>query len=156
MMPRPTDPKHRLWRPLPPPRLSRLWLAIWSVIVLVVLGSVVYVQVVPHGCSFDRRGKAEIDLKAIEGAINLFRARDSRNRLPEPSAFPAGLCEPGPNGEPPPLDPDRLESGRLLDPWGNAYVYVKHDAHSFHLSSFGADGEQGGRGEDADITIEKP
>ena len=38
------------------------------------------------------------------------------------------------------------------DPWGNAYVYVCPGDHGdYDISSFGADGTQGGEGEDEDI-----
>ena len=39
------------------------------------------------------------------------------------------------------------------DPWGNDYVYVCPGEHGeFDLSSLGADGVEGGEGENADIT----
>ena len=39
------------------------------------------------------------------------------------------------------------------DPWGNAYVYTSPGEHGdFDLLSYGADGQPGGEGEDADIT----
>ena len=39
------------------------------------------------------------------------------------------------------------------DPWGNDYVYVCPGEHGeFDLSSYGADGVEGGEGENADIT----
>ena len=39
------------------------------------------------------------------------------------------------------------------DPWGNDYVYVAPGEHGdFDLSSLGADGVEGGEGENADIT----
>ncbi len=38
------------------------------------------------------------------------------------------------------------------DPWGNAYVYLSPGAHGdYDISSYGADGAQGGEGEDADV-----
>jgi general secretion pathway protein G len=38
------------------------------------------------------------------------------------------------------------------DPWGNAYVYVCPGDHGdYDISSYGADGTQGGEGEDGDI-----
>ena len=38
------------------------------------------------------------------------------------------------------------------DPWGNEYVYVyPADDNDFHISSYGADGTEGGEGENADI-----
>lgn len=39
-----------------------------------------------------------------------------------------------------------------LDPWGNDYVYISPGSHgSFDLVSYGADGQQGGADEGADI-----
>ena len=39
------------------------------------------------------------------------------------------------------------------DPWGNDYVYVCPGEHGeFDLMSYGADGVEGGEGENADIT----
>ena len=42
-----------------------------------------------------------------------------------------------------------------LDPWDHPYIYVApgtHNPDSYDLYSLGRDGEQGGTGEDADIT----
>jgi len=42
----------------------------------------------------------------------------------------------------------------LLDPWGNPYIYVaegQYNPGSFDLISFGADGTEGGEGDNADI-----
>ncbi len=47
-----------------------------------------------------------------------------------------------------------LKKSQLLDPWGNPYVYVQQgqfNPGSFDLISFGADGQEGGEGENADI-----
>ena len=47
-----------------------------------------------------------------------------------------------------------LERRQLLDPWGNAYIYIcegEYNPGSFDLISFGADGQEGGEGENADI-----
>ena len=45
-----------------------------------------------------------------------------------------------------------LRRGLPLDPWNNNYAYER-DGRSFTLISFGADGQQGGEGEDADISL---
>jgi len=47
------------------------------------------------------------------------------------------------------------ESGGYLqsipkDPWGNSYYY-QSDGNSYVLKSFGADGQEGGEGKNADI-----
>ncbi|HET6396415.1 MAG TPA: type II secretion system major pseudopilin GspG [Pseudoxanthomonas sp.] len=46
-----------------------------------------------------------------------------------------------------------LEDGVPMDPWGNPYQYSPQPAgnHSFTLYSFGADGQPGGEGNDADV-----
>jgi hypothetical protein len=77
------------------------------------------------------------------------------NKLPEPSEFPQVLIQPGEDGEQPPLDPDTLEDGKLLDPWGNEYVYIKHSGSSFEIISYGDDGAPGGEGDGADISSKK-
>jgi general secretion pathway protein G len=45
-----------------------------------------------------------------------------------------------------------LRRGLPLDPWNNDYVY-EGDGGSFTLISFGADGQQGGEGDDSDISL---
>ena len=47
-----------------------------------------------------------------------------------------------------------LKKSQLNDPWGNPYVYVEKgevNPGSYDLITFGADGEEGGEGENEDI-----
>ncbi|MHB1206445.1 MAG: type II secretion system major pseudopilin GspG [Rhodospirillaceae bacterium] len=44
-----------------------------------------------------------------------------------------------------------LSEGVPLDPWGNAYQYIPVSQTNVVLSSFGADGQPGGEGNNADI-----
>ena len=47
-----------------------------------------------------------------------------------------------------------LSQGNLKDPWGNDYQYIfpgTHGGKDYDLYSFGADGQEGGEGNDADI-----
>ena len=47
-----------------------------------------------------------------------------------------------------------LKESELLDPWGNPYIYVAEgeiNIGSFDLISYGADGQEGGEGENEDI-----
>ena len=47
-----------------------------------------------------------------------------------------------------------LKRSDLLDPWKNPYIYLaegEYNVGSFDLISFGADGMEGGEGENADI-----
>ncbi|WP_130472557.1 type II secretion system major pseudopilin GspG [Candidatus Magnetaquicoccus inordinatus] len=47
-----------------------------------------------------------------------------------------------------------VKESMLTDPWGRPYVYVFPGKHGskFDLSSLGADGQEGGEGENKDIT----
>lgn len=47
-----------------------------------------------------------------------------------------------------------LKKSQLLDPWGNPYIYFSEgqiNMGSFDLVSYGADGQEGGEGENGDI-----
>jgi len=47
-----------------------------------------------------------------------------------------------------------LEPGKIIDPWGNAYLYVIPGpaGHPFEVISYGADGQPGGKGDAMDIS----
>jgi len=50
-----------------------------------------------------------------------------------------------------------LRKSQLVDPWGNPYVYLsegQYNPGSFDLFCLGADGQEGGEGENADIIYE--
>jgi len=101
-------------------------------------------------------GKAKKDIaKAkmanLENAIGRFyidcgRYPDESEGLNELLVAPAELEEKW-NGP-------YLKRSELLDPWENPYVYVEEgeiNPGSFDLISYGADGQEGGEGDDEDI-----
>lgn len=48
------------------------------------------------------------------------------------------------------------EEDQLADPWGRRYLYARpDDMRGFSLRSLGADGRDGGEGDDADIQVGK-
>lgn len=53
-----------------------------------------------------------------------------------------------------PTDAYFVEPGNLLDPWRNPYVYATPgpDGRPYEIISYGADGQPGGTGENADIS----
>lgn len=53
-----------------------------------------------------------------------------------------------------PTDAFFLDPAQILDPWGRAYLYVipGPDGHPFEVLTYGADGQQGGTGENADLS----
>jgi general secretion pathway protein G len=104
-----------------------------------------------------RLGKAKTDLAkprmaVIENAIKSFEF--DCGRLPDESegGLEALLVAP-PDMEGKWAGP-YLKKSQLLDPWGNEYQYLSEgqvNVGSFDLICLGADGQEGGEGENADI-----
>lgn len=100
-----------------------------------------------------RRTKAEIQVSGIETALKLYRL-DS-GVYPSTDQGLQALVEIPKSGK----VPQKWRQGGYLDantvprdPWGNQFVYLSPGLHGdFDLSSYGADGEQGGEGSDRDI-----
>lgn len=102
---------------------------------------------------FSQIGKAKRDLARpkmtpIESAIETYTLNTGQypdsleNLLTCPSGFEDVWAGP------------YLKASQLYDPWDNPYVYVREGSvnpGSYDLISFGADGAQGGEGDNADI-----
>jgi general secretion pathway protein G len=85
---------------------------------------------------------AKSDMRAIKDAIEHYRMKKSR--LPDSIA---DLC--GPEGD----ENRKLEwTEPQKDPWNHDYYY-EPKGKTYDLVSYGADGQEGGEGEDADITL---
>jgi general secretion pathway protein G len=145
----PTDPKQRAAR-----RRSEAGFTLIEMMVVVViiglLATVVVINVLP---SQDRamKEKARADIAVLEQAIESYRldnfayptAQDGLNALVAP---PASLAR-----------PDRYREGGYIrrlpnDPWGNPYQYAAPGRHGpVDIWSRGADGQEGGEKNDADI-----
>ncbi len=88
-----------------------------------------------------RTAKAKADLVQLDEALSYYRIKkgsypDSLEELAKPI-----------EGQEEPL----VKGGKIpKDPWGNEYVYQKLDK-GFELKCLGADGAEGGEGENADI-----
>ena len=121
------------------------------VVILGLLATVVAINVLP---SQDRAmvTKARADIATLEQAIETYRLDnlvfpEDGQGLEALVATPAGLAQ-----------PERYRQGGYVrrlpkDPWGNPYQYRRQSAHGgqFDVFSFGADGKQGGEGDDADL-----
>ena len=102
-----------------------------------------------------RKAKADLvkpRMAVIENALNEFK-RDC-GRLPDEAegGLDALLTSP------PALEGrwkgPYCKKSQFVDPWGNPYVYVREgqvNSGSFDLISYGADGQEGGEGENADV-----
>jgi general secretion pathway protein G len=95
--------------------------------------------------------KAKSDIQAIEGGLTMFKL--DNYKYPSTDLGLSALVQ-RPND---PTIRNWREGGYLKrvsnDPWGNPYQYVFPGTRGqeFDLYSFGADGQEGGEGENADI-----
>ena len=103
-----------------------------------------------------RVGKAKKDLArpkmtVVEGALERFGL--DCGQYPDDSMGLDALLSP-PSGLEEKWGGPYLKASQLLDPWGNPYIYVAEgeiNPGSFDLVSLGADGVEGGEGENEDI-----
>ncbi|MCF8094212.1 MAG: type II secretion system major pseudopilin GspG [Desulfobacteraceae bacterium] len=100
-----------------------------------------------------RRLKAKVDIQALETALKLYKL-DS-GRYPTTEQGLEALVEP-PDSSPQPKswrEGGYIEKGKIAkDPWGNEYVYICPGVHGdYDIVSYGADGEPGGEGQNADV-----
>lgn len=98
-----------------------------------------------------KKTQTRVQIKSLQQALELFKldngfypstdqGLDALVRAPEAGRVPKNYRKGG--------YIDRAPK----DPWGNPYVYVSPGQHGdYDISSYGADGVQGGEGEDADI-----
>ncbi|WP_129790865.1 type II secretion system major pseudopilin GspG [Sphingosinicella sp. CPCC 101087] len=109
------------------------------IVIIGLLATVVMINVMPAA---DRAAvtKARADIATLEQAIELYRLDNLRYPTSD-----EGL--------------EALIAGRYVrrlpeDPWGNAYRYSAPgpEGRPFQVASLGADGREGGSGQDEDIT----
>jgi general secretion pathway protein G len=93
---------------------------------------------------------AKIQIESFKSALDLFYL--DTGRYPSTSEGLAALIQP--NSGISSWNGPYLKGGSMpADPWGHPYVYRAPGEHGpFDIVSFGADGEQGGSGNAADIT----
>ena len=100
-----------------------------------------------------RRMKARVQLESIETALKLYKL--DNGYYPSTEQGLQALVEAPSVGQLPRAwrDGGYLEKGRVpQDPWENDYVYLAPGVNGdYDLSSYGADGEPGGEGDDEDI-----
>jgi len=125
---------------------------IMVVVIIIGLLAAVIVPSVVGKVAEARVAKARQDIQAIGTALTMYRLDNFK--YPTSDQGLKALIEQ-------PADPTirnwkkggYIQDGSLKDPWGNDYQYVYPGTHGreYDLYSFGADGQEGGEGEDADI-----
>ncbi len=117
------------------------------IVILAILASVatpIYFRYVADA----RVSKAKTQIKMLDQALEMFKI--DTGKYPETSDGLRALMEN--------IHQEDKWKGPYLkpavpkDPWGNDYVYVSPGEHGdYDLSSYGADGQPGGEGENGDI-----
>jgi len=98
-----------------------------------------------------KRTKAAVQIKNLQSALDLYKL--DNGVYPSTEQGLQALVEKPTIGE----IPKRWKEGGYIDkipkdPWGNNYVYISPGVHGeYDLYSYGADGEEGGEGKNADI-----
>ena len=125
-----------------------------EIMVVVVILGILAAIVVPRLLSRPdeaRVTKAKTDIKGIESSLGLFKL--DNGFYPTTEQGLKALVEKPTVGR----IPTKFPTGGYLkkvpqDPWGHDYVYLSPGVHGdYDLLSYGADGEPGGEGYDADI-----
>ena len=135
-------------------RRSRGFTLIEILVVVIIIGllaAVIVPQVIGR-VDEARISKAKQDIQSVETALTMYRLDNFK--YPTTDQGLKALIQQ-------PTDPSiknwrpggYLQRGSSKDPWGNDYQYVYPGTRGreFDLFSFGADGQQGGEGIDADI-----
>ncbi|HTH45349.1 MAG TPA: type II secretion system major pseudopilin GspG [Oxalicibacterium sp.] len=136
------------------PRRARAGFTLIEIMVVVVIMGIMAALVVPKlmGRTDDARiTAAKQDIATIMQALKLYRL--DNHRYPATEQGLAALVARPQSG---PAAPGWKEGGYLerlpKDPWGNPYQYLAPGVHGeVDVFSYGADGQPGGAGSDADI-----
>lgn len=124
-------------------------------VVMVILGLLVAI-VAPNimGRSDQARvTAAEAQLSNIANALDLYRL-DNSNYPSTQQGLEALVNEPTGSPEPRNWNPEGYMKSVPQDPWGNDYQYVSPGTEGpYDLYSYGADGQEGGDGDNADISV---
>jgi general secretion pathway protein G len=128
-------------RILPVPGRSAGFTLVELMVVIVIIGLLATVVVINVMPATDRAAavKAKADIATLEQGVELYRL--NRMRYPDGGEGLQAVLRDG--------HIKRLPA----DPWGRPYVYAApgRDGRAFDIMSYGADGREGGEGEDADI-----
>ena len=121
--------------------------------ILALLGGVVAPRVFDR-LKKARPEKAKIDIKQIGLALDMYAADNGQYPTTE-QGLDALIRKPTSPPEPMNWTTRYVDPTNFEDPWAAVYIYESpstHEGYDYDLYSLGADGQEGGEGEDADIT----
>ena len=118
--------------------------------VIVLLGLVAATLTVGFSGAFGR-GKAELARTGIGQVVQKLELyRMEKDAWPSLDVGLSALTI----GQATPADPYFLEKEQILDPWGRPYIYVVPgpELRPYEVLTYGADGQPGGEGNEADVS----
>lgn len=125
-----------------------------ELMVVVVILSILALVIVPRVIDRPdqaRAARAQSDISAITGAVNLYRLDNFRYPTTE-QGLAALVTPPTTDPQPPNWATNGYMERLPVDPWGQPYQYLQPGVHGdFDVFSYGADGVAGGTGPDSDI-----
>ncbi|GIX07572.1 MAG: type II secretion system protein GspG [Candidatus Poribacteria bacterium] len=125
---------------------------LFLIVVLLVIGGVATARLVERGAG-EKRQQALDEIEAIGFALDRY-AKDNGFYPTTEQGLRALWEYPSLPPYPPNWNGPYLDSPIVQDPWGNPYVYRSpgvHDRYTYDLFSYGADGVEGGKGENEDV-----
>ena len=142
----PTQP-NKIRRPNMMRRARRAGFTLLEVIIAVTIVALLATILVPNlmgRLSVAKSKKAQVEVNSLAQQVRLYMTENSVSRIGDDFALDA-LCE-GPT-------PYITNRNNLKDPWGRAYIIAVpgSDGRDFDIISYGADGQQGGEGENKDV-----
>ncbi|ERS86824.1 secretion system protein G [Marinobacter sp. EVN1] len=124
-------------------------------VVMVILGLLVAI-VAPNIMGRSDQAKvtvAETQISNIANALDLYRLDNSHYPSTQ-QGLEALVNKPSGSPEPKNWNPDGYLKNVPEDPWGNNYQYVSPGVDGpYDLYSYGSDGQEGGDGDAADISV---
>lgn len=120
------------------------------ILILAILAALIVPKVVGRQDEA-KRAKAAADIANLSNALESFKLDTDRYPTTEEGLQALQSAPPDVNNWKGPY----LKRAIPTDPWGNEYIYEYpgvNGENSFALASFGADGTEGGEGNNADIT----
>lgn len=122
-----------------------------EIIIVVIILSLLAALIVPRLFQKVEKSKRQItktQIIMLENAVKMYKLDTGRFPSSE-EGLKALLTNPGANN----WDGPYLEKGLPKDPWGREFSYIcPGKNYAFEISSPGADGNEGGEGENKDIT----
>lgn len=136
-------------------RNQRGFTLIEIMVVMVILGLLVAV-VAPNIMGRSDQAKvtiAKTQMRNVANALDMYRLDNSS--YPSTQQGLEALVE-RPSGSPDAKNwnPDGYLDAVPEDPWGNQYQYISLGSSDYDLFSYGADGNEGGEGDAADINVD--